>query len=107
MFRTSRINAVVVPLIALIAVLTIACQSAEAQVKPFKAKGGEGNAPEGLSLIPFEALSYTNSGTATHLGKYSGFGIAYVTTDDPGPLPEGAAFNGSFSGGFVFVAALE
>ena len=104
MFRTYRLNAVVVPLIVLVAVLTLPCHRAEAQVKPFNVKGG-GNAPEGLSLIPFDAAPYTNSGTATHLGKYSGFGIAYVTTDDPGPLPSGAAFNGSFSGGFVFVAA--
>lgn len=34
------------------------------------------------------------SGTATHLGKYSGFGIAQVT-EQPG----------TFTGGFVFVAA--
>jgi hypothetical protein len=104
MFRTFRLNAVVVPLVALVAILSLASHRAEAQVKPFKVKGG-GNAPEGLSLIPFDAGPYTMSGTATHLGKYSGFGIAYVTTDDPGPLPPGAAFNGSFSGGFVFVAA--
>ena len=104
MIRTSRLNAVVVPLIALVAVLTLAFPRAEAQFKPFKVKG-VGNAPEGLSLIPFDANPYTFTGTATHLGKYSGFGIAYVTTDDPGPLPPGAAFNGSFSGGYVFVAA--
>jgi hypothetical protein len=104
MVHASRLNAVVVPLIAVVAVLTLACQGAEAQVKPFKVKG-DGNAPEGLSLIPFDAGPYSNSGTATHLGKYSGFGIAYVTTEDPGPLPTGAAFNGAFSGGFVFVAA--
>ncbi len=84
--------------------LLAATGTSEAQVKPFKVKG-VGNAPEGLSLIPFDASPYTMSGTATHLGKYSGFGIAYVTTDDPGPLPTGAVFNGSFSGGFVFVAA--
>ncbi|MEQ9407109.1 MAG: hypothetical protein RIK87_05260 [Fuerstiella sp.] len=104
MFRTSKLNAVVVSLIALVAIFTLPCPRAEAQVKPFKIKGG-GNAPEGLSLIPFDAGPYTNSGTATHLGRYTGFGIAFVTTDDPGPLPAGAVFNGSFSGGFVFEAA--
>ncbi len=101
MFRTFRLSAVVV---ALVASLLLSSQRAEAQVKPFKVKGG-GNAPEGLSLIPFDAAPYTMSGTATHAGKYSGFGIAYVTPEDPGPLPAGAAFNGSFSGGFVFMAA--
>lgn len=104
MFRTSRLKAVVVPLVALVAILTLASHRLEAQVKPFKVKG-VGNAPEGLSLIPFDAAAYSVSGTATHLGKYSGFGIAYVTDADPGPLPIGAVFNGSFSGGFVFVAA--
>jgi len=104
MFRTFRLNAVVVPLVALVAILSLASNRAEAQVKPFKVNGG-GNAPEGLSLIPFDASPYTMSGTATHLGKYSGFGIAYVTDDVPGTLPPGAASNGSFSGGFVFVAA--
>jgi hypothetical protein len=82
----------------------LTCQQAEAQVKPFKVKGG-GNAPEGLSLIPFDAGPYAGSGTAAHLGKYSGFGVAYLTLDDPGPAPLGAVLYGSFSGGFVFVAA--
>lgn len=101
MFRTSRLNTIAV---ALVAIFTLASQTAEAQFKPFKVKGW-GNGPEGLSLVPFDAAPYTMSGTATHLGKYSGFGIAYVTDGDSGPIPSGAAFNGAFSGGFVFVAA--
>jgi len=103
MFRTSRLNLVVVPLIALVAVLTLACHRVEAQVKPFKVKGG-GNAPEGLSVVG-GVSPYTMSGTATHLGKYSGFGIAQVTGFDAVPTDPDAVFTGSFTGGFVFVAA--
>jgi len=80
----------VIPLIALVAALTV-CHTVEAQVKPFKVKGG-GNAPDGLSVVG-GVSPYTMSGTATQLGKYSGFGIAQVT----GPV--------SFTGGYVFVAA--
>ncbi len=103
MLRTSRRNAVMVPLVALVAVLTLPCHRAEAQVKPFKVKG-EGNAPEGLSVVG-EVSPYTASGTATHLGKYSGFGIAQVTGMDEEPADPDAVFTGSFTGGFVFVAA--
>jgi hypothetical protein len=103
MFRTSRLNAVVVPLIVLVAVLTLPCRRAEAQVKPFKVKG-EGNAPEGLSVVG-GVSPYTASGTATHLGKYSGLGIAQVTGQDAEPTDPDAFFTGSFTGGFVFVAA--
>ncbi len=56
-------------------------------------------------LGPLLHVGDSNTPRQVHLGKYTGFGIAYVTTDDPGPLPPGAAFNGSFSGGVVFVAA--
>lgn len=104
MVRTSRLGAVVFPLVALVAIIALAPQRAQAQIKPFKVTG-EGHAPEGLSLIPFDASPYTMSGTATHLGKYSGFGIAYVTAFDPVPVVDGAVISGSFSGGFVFVAA--
>lgn len=104
MKRNFRLNTIVGFLAAVLALFAFTCQHAEAQVKPFQVKG-EGNAPEGLSLIPFDAGPYTVSGTATHLGAYSGFGIAYLTTDDPGPIPPGAALHASFSGGFVFVAA--
>ncbi len=103
MIRTSRLNVVVVPLIALVAVLTLACPRAEAQVNPFKVKG-EGNAPEGLSVVG-GVSPYTASGTATHLGKYSGFGIAQVTGMDEEKTDPDAIFTGSFTGGFVFVAA--
>ncbi len=86
-------------LVALVvAVLTLACHEAEAQVKPFKVTGG-GTAPDGLSL--FGAASPHNAtGTATHLGNYSGDeGIAKVLTVDF------ATLTGTFHGTFVFVAA--
>ncbi len=72
-------------------VLLAAPGTSEAQVKPFKVEG-KGNAPEGLSVIG-GVSPYTMSGKATLLGKYSGFGIAQVTGE------------GTFTGGFVFVAA--
>ena len=57
-------------------VLAVACQTANAQVKPFKVRGG-GPAPEGLS--PFGADSpHSATGQATHLGRYSGNGVANV-----------------------------
>src|SRR5205085_3330879 len=51
MLRTSRLFKFGVFPIAFVAVLALACHSAQAQVKPFKITGG-GNAPEGISLIP-------------------------------------------------------
>ncbi len=91
MFRNFWINSVVVPLASVVVALTLNCQTAEAQIKPFKIKGG-GSALEGLSVIGAES-PYSATGTATHLGKYSGTGVAMVT----GP--------GTFTGAFDFVAA--
>ena len=63
----------------------------QAQVKPFKVKGG-GETFVGLSTLGLES-PYTATGTATHLGRYAGAGFVQVT----GP--------GTFSGEFGFVAA--
>ena len=90
MIRNFWLNSVLVPLTVLVA-LTLICQMAEAQVKPFKVKG-EGSGPVGLSVIGAPS-PYGVTGTATHLGKYSGVGFAQVT----GP--------GTFTGAFDFVAA--
>ncbi len=103
MIRTSRLTPVVIPLIALVAALTLVCHTVEAQVKPFTVKG-VGNAPKGLSVVG-GVSPYTMSGTATQLGKCSGFGIAQVTAFDIVPTDPDAVFTGSFTGGFVFVAA--
>lgn len=79
-------------------VLALACQTADAQVVPFKVKGG-GPGPMGLSLAG-EDSPHSATGNATHLGKYSGDqGIANVLTFDP------ATGGGTFQGSFVFVAA--
>ncbi len=78
-------------------VLALACPAADAQVVPFKVTGG-GPAPEGLS--PFGADSpHSATGNATHLGKYSGNGVANVLSFDP------ATGSGTFHGFYTFVAA--
>jgi hypothetical protein len=92
MFYNSWLKSVVVPLTALVVALTLTCQQAEAQVKPFKVKGEGESGPEGLSVIGAPS-PYGATGTATHLGNYSGSGFAQVT----GP--------GTFTGAFDFVAA--
>jgi hypothetical protein len=95
MIRNVRLHRLV-PLAAIIAVLILACR-AEAQVKPLKITGG-GRGPEGLSIFGFDS-AHTATGNATHLGKYSGNGIANVLSFDPETL------SGTFEGFFVFVAA--
>ena len=94
MFRNTRLPSVVVLLIALAAILGLACPRAEAKPVPFKITGG-GPAPHGLSLLGTPSL-HEATGTATHLGKYSGEG--HVIVDD---FPTANNFHGSF----VFVAA--
>ena len=97
MFRTVFLNAVVVRLSALGIVLTLASHRAEAQVVPIKVTG-EGPAPMGMSIFGADS-PHSATGTASHLGKYSGDGIANVLTFDP---LTGA---GTFQGFFTFVAA--
>ena len=78
-------------------VLALACQTANVQVKPFKVRGG-GPAPEGLS--PFGADSpHSATGQATHLGRYSGNGVANVLSFNP------STGGGTFHGSYTFVAA--
>ena len=84
MFRTFRLNTVVVSLLALAAVLTLACPRAEAQVKPFKIVGA-GVGPNGIPL-PGGSAPHWSIGEATHLGKYYGQGIVHtnnITGFDP------------------------
>ena len=73
---------------------------AEAQVKPFKVTGG-GTAPDGLPVFTGGPPAPHNAtGTATHLGKYSGDeGMFTLLSFDPFTL------TGTFEGSFVFVAA--
>jgi hypothetical protein len=78
-------------------ILALVCPALNAQVVPFKVTGG-GPAPEGLS--PFGADSpHSATGNATHLGKYSGNGVANVLSFNP---VTGA---GTFHGHYTFVAA--
>lgn len=97
MIRNVQLSIVVVRMLALVAILALASPRAEAQVVPFNVEGG-GPAPEGLSIFG-TASPHSATGTATHLGEYSGNGFANVVTFDP------VMFNGTFKGTFVFVAA--
>jgi hypothetical protein len=99
MFRTARLPAATVPLIALAASLALAPSRAEAQVKPLKITGG-GYAPDGISLIPDTPAPHSAVGNATELGHYTGEG-SFQILDYTGPLT--AEF--SSAPNFVFVAA--
>src|SRR5262249_52493995 len=77
MFRSSRLHTVVVPLIALAAILTLTCPRAVAQVKPFKVVGG-GLAPTGISLTPGTPAPHSPVGQATELGRYFSVGMFQV-----------------------------
>jgi hypothetical protein len=90
---------------ALVALSTLACASAQAQVKPFKIRGS-GVALTGLPLPGQDPREHTIVGNATHLGRYTGTG--FVQTDTlPQPNPETGTLDGEFGGGspYVFVAA--
>jgi hypothetical protein len=99
MFRTARLSAVIVPLLALAASLALFPSRAEAQVKPLKITGG-GSAPDGIALTPGTPAPHSATGNATELGKYTGEGFFQIL-DYPTPLT--ADF--SSAPNFVFVAA--
>ncbi len=100
MLRNFRLNPTIAALAALWAVLVFTAPAAPAQVKPFKVTGG-GTAPEGLPLFNGgPPASHNATGTATHLGKYSGDeGMFTLLSFDFETL------TGTFGGSFVFVAA--
>jgi hypothetical protein len=99
MLRSARVNKLTVLVIALVAILAVAGQTAETQAKPFKISGG-GLAPDGISLIPGTAAFHWAVGTATELGEYYGEGHFQIL-DFTGPLT--AEF--SSAPDFVFTAA--
>jgi hypothetical protein len=68
MFRNSRLNTVVVPLTALVAVLTLACHEAKAQVEPFKVTGG--GIVDYVPLLVDTPVFHFAIGNATKLGQY-------------------------------------
>ena len=93
---------------ALALVLTLACSTADAQVKSFKISG-EGAGPVGLPLPGQPARPHWIVGEATHLGRHYGEGSvqtdsAEIHVDDNG-FP--THITGEFGSGdpFVFVAA--
>ncbi len=103
MLCTSWLRNVVVHVTTVVAVLTLACHSAEAQVKPFKITG-DGVAPLGLPLPGQDARPHWIVGNATHLGRHSGAGT--VQTDTATFHPDGS-ITGEFGSGepFVFTGA--
>lgn len=103
MLRTSWLKNVVVHLTTVVALLTVACHSAEAQVKPFKITGA-GVAPEGLPLPGQAPRPHWIVGNATHLGRHYGEGT--VQTDTATFNPDGS-ISGEFGSGepFVFTGA--
>jgi hypothetical protein len=82
--------------LALVVALVVGGSTAQAQVVPFKVTGG-GPAPDGLSVLGAPS-DHTATGTATHLGTYTGSGTAVVLT-----APD-ATGTGTFQGTFTFVA---
>jgi hypothetical protein len=68
---------------------------------PFKVTGG-GPAPDGLPLIPGQTAPHSATGTATHLGKYTGAGTFQLGSVQISPTGQ---VSGTFQGNFVFVAA--
>lgn len=89
---------------ALVALSSLACATAQAEVKPFKITGG-GIAPEGLPLPGQDPREHWSVGTATHLGKYTGDGT--VATDSAAFNPDTGTIQGEFGSGspYVFTAA--
>jgi hypothetical protein len=97
MFRALLPTASAARLTAAAVALALVCPAANAQVVPFKVTGG-GPAPEGLSIFGADS-PHSATGQATHLGKYSGSGVANVLSFNP------ATGEGTFHGHYTFVAA--
>jgi hypothetical protein len=97
MLRRTRLNSIVVPVLAL-AALTLASTRADAQVKAFKFVGGGG--PQPLPLIPLTPGAHMATGVGTELGAYTGAGTLQI-------LRYTSPLTADFSSAspFVFVAA--
>ena len=99
MHRNSRVKTAVISMISLVAVPTLTCQRAEAQVVPFKVKGG-GFATKGLALTPGVPSPHWAIGEATGLGRYFGAGnVQLLGFTSP------TTANFSSYGPFIFVGA--
>jgi hypothetical protein len=75
----------------------LAAPAADSLVVPFKVRGA-GTAPIGLPVFPGGTAPHDATGTATHLGQYTGEGEFQL-------LGFTSATTGTFQGTFVFVAA--
>lgn len=96
-------NVRIVAVAMVVAVLTLACHEAQAQVKPFKISGG-GVGPQGLPLPGQAPREHWSVGNATHLGKYAGDGT--VKTDSA-EFQSNGTITGEFGSGspYVFTGA--
>lgn len=101
MFRASWLSAVVIPLVALGAVLSLACHVAEAQVKSFKISGA-GVAPTGVPLPGQGSRPHSIIGKASYLGWHHGDGSVVTET---AVFEADGRITGTFGSGepFVFV----
>jgi hypothetical protein len=79
----------------------VAAPAPTTQTLPFKLTGG-GHAANGMPLFPGGTVAHPASGTATHLGKYTGEGTFTVGSLSISPTGQVSA---TFQGTFVFVAA--
>jgi hypothetical protein len=91
---------VAVSLIALVALLTLACLPAQAQTRPFKVTGS-GVAPDGLPLPGQDPRPHTIVGNATYLGRHTGEGT--VKTDSAVFDPTTGHIVGEFGSGSPFI----
>ncbi len=106
MFHMRRLDKFIVPLGAFVAILALACQSAQAQVRPFVVNGG--GVADFIPFVEFDpGGSNENSqafhyavGEATELGTYYGEGEVQL---DLFTGPTTAAFSSAVP--FVFTAA--
>jgi hypothetical protein len=98
MLRFSRLNAVVFQLTSLVAVFTLVCSRADAQVKPFKVSGG--GVADYIPVTPGDPVFHWAVGQATGLGRYYGEGRVQL---DQFTSPTTAEFSSAEP--FVFTAA--
>src|SRR5262245_2499041 len=98
MIRTIRLTTAVIRLTALVAVLTLACPRAEAQVKPFKVTGG--GTADYIPITTNDPVFHDAVGQATELGRYYGDGMVQL---DQFTSPSTAEFSSAVP--FVFTAA--
>lgn len=98
-----RRNWKIVELIAIAAVLVMACGTTHAQVKPFKIVGA-GLGTEGIPLPGAPSRPHWAAGTATHLGKYYGDGRVQTDTNNLAFHGDGS-ITGEFGSAVPFVFA--